>query len=213
MWFLSIPINPFGSSLHCVSVQRGRQREWTSRTGQCSAFRVCCFVQHPHCVPSMVLFLFVSACSSWVRAFYWLDSQWQWCQGLPGETRTNPGKGLAIDGGGIASCLGGCFFDFIFLWVEAFFFFFIIWFILCSLQLRFCASFDLLLSFSSHLGCSLFSACSLSVYLAVCLSASLCVSLYLLSPSHSFIFIREGCSWLLDKSDHWGQLKHPAGVI
>lgn len=43
------------------------------------------------------------------RAFWWLDSQWHWCQGLPEGMRTNPGRVPAgIDGGVIACFWGGC---------------------------------------------------------------------------------------------------------
>lgn len=70
----------------------------------------------------------------------------------------------------------------------------------CSLLSTFCASFDLSLSFSSHRCCSVFFGCL--QYLSVS------VSLYLLSNSHSF-FNRKRCSWLLEQSNHWGQLKTP----
>lgn len=61
LWSLSLPINPFGSNLHCGRAKWDCEREWTSRTGQRSAHMACWFVQHPECILLMVYIVFLVA--------------------------------------------------------------------------------------------------------------------------------------------------------
>lgn len=132
------------------------------------------FVQHLQCKWLIVQCLFIAGLV-WLHSlhgpvFWWLDSQWHWCQGLPGGMRTNPGRGPAgIDGGVIACFWGGCS-------CAPF-----------SLALVYAAFFDLFLTFSSHIGCTMLSVCLFfkCLSLSVCLFASLCLSC---SPSHLIFF-------------------------
>lgn len=106
LWSISLLINPLGSDFNCSRAKR-KVRE-NERQGQASVL---------HTGPTDLFSIYnanywwCSVCSLLVllysprgHAFWWLDSQWHWCQGLPRGTRTNPGKGpVGVDGGVIAA--------------------------------------------------------------------------------------------------------------